>query len=63
MVNALSLAARIHAEVPADEAPETTEGYEGFIIWPASKAASIGPRCTTSSAILTVSSLRRASAR
>lgn len=30
MVNALSLAARIHAEVPADEAPETTEGYEGF---------------------------------
>ena len=20
----------IHAEVPADEAPETTEGYEGF---------------------------------
>ncbi len=35
MVNALSLAARIHAEVPADEAPETTEGYEGFIILPA----------------------------
>lgn len=30
MVNALSLAARIHAEVPVDEAPETTEGYEGF---------------------------------
>ncbi|MEN3755140.1 peptidase T [Mangrovibacter yixingensis] len=30
MVNALSLAARIHAEVPAEEAPETTEGYEGF---------------------------------
>ncbi len=30
MVNALSRAARIHAEVPADEAPETTEGYEGF---------------------------------
>ena len=30
MVNALSLAARIHAEVPADESPETTEGYEGF---------------------------------
>ncbi|EGU8596614.1 peptidase T, partial [Salmonella enterica] len=30
MVNALSLAARIHAEVPADETPETTEGYEGF---------------------------------
>lgn len=21
---------RIHAEVPADESPETTEGYEGF---------------------------------
>ena len=35
MVNALSLAARIHAEVPADEAPETTEGYEGFITSPA----------------------------
>ena len=31
MVNALSLAARIHAEVPASEAPETTDGYEGFI--------------------------------
>ena len=30
MVNALSLAARIHAEVPANEAPETTDGYEGF---------------------------------
>lgn len=30
MVNALSLAARIHAEVPADESPEMTEGYEGF---------------------------------
>lgn len=27
---ALSLAARIHAEVPADESPEMTEGYEGF---------------------------------
>ncbi|EHT9484770.1 peptidase T [Escherichia coli] len=30
MVNALSLAARIHAEVPADESPEMTEDYEGF---------------------------------
>jgi tripeptide aminopeptidase len=30
MVNALSLAARIHAEVPAEESPEQTEGYEGF---------------------------------
>ncbi|HFY3608702.1 TPA: peptidase T [Salmonella enterica subsp. enterica serovar Typhimurium] len=30
IMTALSLAARIHAEVPADEAPETTEGYEGF---------------------------------
>ncbi|UYU33348.1 peptidase T [Siccibacter colletis] len=30
MVNALSLAARIHAEVPASESPECTEGYEGF---------------------------------
>ncbi|WP_372669022.1 peptidase T [Enterobacter hormaechei] len=30
MVNALSLAARIHAEVPAEESPEMTEGYEGF---------------------------------
>ncbi len=30
MVNALSLAARIHAEVPADESPEMTEGQEGF---------------------------------
>lgn len=30
MVNALSLAARIHAEVPADESPEMTEGYDGF---------------------------------
>ncbi|NIY49263.1 peptidase T [Cedecea colo] len=30
MVNALSLAARIHAEVPTDESPESTEGYEGF---------------------------------
>lgn len=30
MVNALSLAARIHADVPADESPEMTEGHEGF---------------------------------
>ncbi|WP_313104424.1 peptidase T [Pseudescherichia vulneris] len=30
MVNALTLATRIHALVPADESPETTEGYEGF---------------------------------
>ena len=30
MVNALSIAARIHAEVPADESPECTAGYEGF---------------------------------
>ena len=30
MVNALSLAARIYAEVPADESPEMTEGHEGF---------------------------------
>ncbi|KNC09076.1 peptidase T [Klebsiella sp. RIT-PI-d] len=30
MVNALSLASRIHADVPADESPEHTEGYEGF---------------------------------
>ena len=30
VASALSLAARIHAEVPADEAPETTEGYAGF---------------------------------
>ncbi|MBJ3815457.1 peptidase T [Shimwellia pseudoproteus] len=30
MVNALSLAARIHAEVPADESPEKTDGYQGF---------------------------------
>lgn len=30
MVNALSLASRIHALVPADESPENTEGYEGF---------------------------------
>ncbi|WP_313019879.1 peptidase T [Atlantibacter hermannii] len=30
MVNALSLAARIHAEIPADESPEMTDGHEGF---------------------------------
>ncbi|WP_436892494.1 peptidase T [Siccibacter turicensis] len=30
MVNALSLAARIHAEVPANESPECTDGYDGF---------------------------------
>lgn len=30
MVNALSLASRIHAEVPPEESPEQTEGYEGF---------------------------------
>ena len=30
MVNALSLAAHIHAEVPADESPEMTEGHEDF---------------------------------
>lgn len=30
MVNALALAARFHSELPADETPECTEGYEGF---------------------------------
>lgn len=30
MVNALSLATRIHAQVPEGESPECTEGYEGF---------------------------------
>lgn len=30
MVNALSLAARIQVEIPVDETPETTEGYQGF---------------------------------
>ncbi|ERK08694.1 MAG: peptidase T [Pantoea sp.] len=30
MVNALELAMRFHAEVPAQEKPQFTEGYEGF---------------------------------
>ena len=30
MVNALSLATRFHQELPVDETPENTEGYEGF---------------------------------
>lgn len=30
MVNALTLASRIHALVPEEESPEQTEGYEGF---------------------------------
>ncbi|PWC12126.1 peptidase T [Brenneria corticis] len=30
MVNALNLAARYHQEVPADETPENTDGYQGF---------------------------------
>lgn len=30
MVNALGLAARIHAALPVDETPECTDGYEGF---------------------------------
>ena len=30
MVNALSLASRIDNEIPRDEVPEKTEGYEGF---------------------------------
>ncbi|WP_336193100.1 peptidase T [Providencia stuartii] len=30
MVNALALANRIHAELPKDETPEHTDGYEGF---------------------------------
>ena len=39
MVNALSLATRIHQALPADEAPETTEGYGAFITSAASRAA------------------------
>lgn len=40
MVNALSLATRIHQALPADEAPETTEGYfVAFITSAASRAA------------------------
>ncbi|WLI77076.1 peptidase T [Kosakonia sp. H02] len=30
MVNALTLASKIHAQVPEEESPEQTEGYEGF---------------------------------
>ncbi|MFE8104099.1 peptidase T [Brenneria goodwinii] len=30
MVNALTLASRYHNEVPADESPENTDGYQGF---------------------------------
>lgn len=30
LVNALTLATRFHSRMPADETPETTEGYEGF---------------------------------
>ncbi|MCS3433655.1 peptidase T [Klebsiella sp. BIGb0407] len=30
MVNAIALAARLHAELPQDETPECTEGYQGF---------------------------------
>ncbi|MDX5626698.1 MULTISPECIES: peptidase T [unclassified Brenneria] len=30
MVNALTLASRYHYEVPADETPENTDGYQGF---------------------------------
>ncbi|AJK08371.1 peptidase T [Yersinia pestis] len=30
MVNALSLATRYHQELPVDETPECTEGYDGF---------------------------------
>ncbi|WP_413734209.1 peptidase T [Sodalis sp. RH21] len=30
MVNALTLAARFHQKMPADETPETTDGYQGF---------------------------------
>ncbi|RLM25282.1 peptidase T [Brenneria alni] len=30
MVNALTLASRYHHEVPADESPEKTDGYQGF---------------------------------
>lgn len=33
MVNALSLAARIHAEVPADESPEMTKAMKVSITW------------------------------
>lgn len=30
MVNSMTLASRFHAEMPVDETPEHTEGYEGF---------------------------------
>ncbi|EKN3593587.1 peptidase T [Yersinia enterocolitica] len=30
MVNALSLATRFHQELPTDETPESTDGYDGF---------------------------------
>jgi di/tripeptidase len=63
MVNALSLASRIHALVPADESPENTEGYEGFTILPASKAPLNARRCITSFAILTAKHLKRVSAK
>jgi len=30
LVNAIALAARLHAELPCEETPECTEGYQGF---------------------------------
>ncbi|STR67842.1 Tripeptide aminopeptidase [Klebsiella michiganensis] len=63
MVNALSLAARIHAEVQRTKRRKPPKAMRASTIWPASKARSIGPICTTSSAILTASSLRPASAK
>ena len=30
MVNAMTLASKIHARIPEEESPEQTEGYEGF---------------------------------
>ncbi|GAE10321.1 peptidase T [Yersinia pseudotuberculosis NBRC 105692] len=46
MVNALSLATRYHQELPVDETPECTEGYDGFYR-KVLKARLNALRCTT----------------
>ncbi len=53
MVNALTLASRIHALVPEEESPENTEATKASIISPVLKAPLNVPTCTTSSVIST----------
>ncbi len=60
MINSIKIAWEFQQQLPANEAPEHTDGYEGFYHLLSSKAMWRKQSCITLSAILTASNLRHA---